>query len=314
MSASRSLLRRLGGGAVTLAVLTLGIAGGLLLGSPASAAGSGDIEVKLPTDADFSNFTAAPLLDISDLAPGGAVAGTVQIRDASDVSGANGITDRLSLQMINVTASDDCDVAAACTGSGAALARALSFAVHVTSDPSGADLHQSTETVSSLSTGIPLAVGLTNGRAVTLTLSASLPAGTGSTVAYGRLKFDLALSLAPVGGNAAAGSGSGGNSGNGLPGAAADGDASGSTPDVVEVLGTSRVAAAKPGGAGRPGNPDEPGQGSVLVLGQHGGSLSYTGLPLYVMLATGAAVLLAGIALLIAARPRKRRVARSPAN
>lgn len=306
MTTVRSRARRVGGGAVTLAVLILGVAGGLLLAAPAGAAGAGDIEVRMAGDTAFSTVASAPLLTIADLAPGGTVTGTMQIRDAGDTDGRRGITDTLSLQMINVSTSDECGAAALCAGSGGALADALTFDVDVTAAPPRPVHRHAAATLAALRNGVPLATKRRGGDVVTLSLSASLPPETGNAVAYGRLSFDLQLVLTPVAPGSDGGSPSGSGNGpvpgnpNGANGSAAgpgDGGAA-----AVQVLGTSRVVAPSPGSAAA-------GKGSVLVLGRHGGPLSYTGFPFYVILAAGAAVLLAGIALLYATRPRRRRPA-----
>ncbi|MBN9609453.1 MAG: hypothetical protein BGO26_07275 [Actinobacteria bacterium 69-20] len=303
-------MRRTGGLLSTLALVTLGLAGGLWLGSPASAAAP-PIQVKMAGDTDFSTVASTPLLNMTDLVPGGSVSGTMQVRDASGNGGDSGLADTISLQMVNVTIADGPVGGPTRAGSGQALAKALGLTVHVAANGTSAG---AAETVASLESSVTLASGLHDGDVLEVTMTATLPNRDpvlDNAFQYGRITFDLQLELTsaavnPGGGTGGAGTGGGADGGAGpgiqQPGNVAENAGGGSH---IQVLGTESVVAGPAGGAA-----GAPGKAGILVLGEHGGSLSYTGAPIIAMLAAGGAALLLGLVLLLAARRRGKRLVR----
>lgn len=302
-------LRRAGGLLSTLGLVVLGLAGGLWLGSPASAAAP-PIQVKMAGDTDFSTVASTPLLNMTDLVPGGSVSGSMQVRDASGNDGDSGLADTISLQMVNVTIADGPVGGPTRAGSGQALVKALGLTVHVAASGTSAG---ATETVASLESGVTLASGLHDDDVLKVTVLATLPNRDpllDNAFQYGRIAFDLQLELtsAAVNPGGTGGAGTGGGAGGGAgPGIQEPGNAAGNVGggSHIQVLGTESVVAGPAGGAA-----GAPGKGSILVLGEHGGSLSYTGAPIIAMLAAGGAALLLGLVLLLAARRRGKRLVR----
>ncbi len=301
-------LRRAGGLLSTLALVALGLAGGMWLGSPASAA-TEPIQVKMAGDQDFSTVASTPLLNMSDLVPGGSVSGTMQVRDASGNHGGSGFTDAISLQMVNVTIADGASGEPTRAGSGQALANALGLTVHVAA---GGDTAEAAETVVSLESGVTLASGLHDGDVLGVTVTATLPSRNpvlDNAFQYGRITFDLQLELTSAAvnpGGGTGGEGNGGGQGGGVgggagPGVQQPGNAAGNVGggSQIQVLGTESVVAGPARGAA-----GAPGKGGILVLGEHRGALSYTGAPIIAMLAAGGVVLVLGLVLLAAGRRR----------
>jgi len=273
-----TVLRRSGSAAVVLGLVGLGLAAGLAFGVPAHATGSTTIQVKMAGQTAFSNTAPTPLLDVSDLAPGGSVSGAMQVRDASDTDAGSGVEDTLILTMVNVQAGDECPGGGAtCDGSGESLADALQFTVYVTDPSTGATILQSPESLASLQDGVTLASNLAGGSVIAVQLTAALPREVGNGLQYGALGFDLQLGLITVAGESSS-----------------------------TASGTSTSAGSDPGSSGSTSGPETGTPSDVLVIGKDGDSLSYTGVPVAVLAAIAAALLAAGFVLLVLGRWRRR--------
>ncbi len=284
-------MRRLGGIAVTMALIVLGLGAGLWLGSPAGAA-TPPIRVDMGDGAGFVASTSATLLDVSALAPGGIASGSMNVLDNSDHDPGSATTDTITLLMTDVaTAGGPTN-----PGAGVALKNALRFTVTVTGPAGSMPVHGAL-TTADLQTGIVLASGLARGDILAVAATASLPSSVGNEVQYGRFGFDLALDLtsaAPGGASDSVGS-------NGASAGSVD-DAGAVGKQVNE--GTPEVAAEHqelPPGEVENGSPDDH---NVLVLGENKSSLPNTGVPVVSLIAVGGVVLLIGIGLLRASRHR----------
>lgn len=312
----RRLLRRIGSALTVLSLPLFGFAAGLILTTPASAAANNNILIDMGSG--FAQTTSDPLLNVSRLAPGGTVTGTMQLQDVSGHTGSSGVTDTIHLMLINPVFETDCTStgksAAECEAASRALADAIEFTFTVTgagtpgaAGPFGyANLQGA---------GIPLASGLVHNDIIEVTAAASLDFGNvGNEVADGGFGFNLALGLTSTEPPNTGGPGTD-------PGADPNdptdpNDPGGTTPDGAdpddidpgpEVEGTSE---ALPGtgsnnvnagnGGSAAGSPDSD---NITVLGQQD-SLASTGVPVILLVSIGGATLLVGAALLIATRRR----------
>lgn len=298
-------LRRIGGVAVTMALIVLGLGAGLWLGSPASAA-PGSLQVDMG-DGHFVSRTSAKLLDISALAPGGSVTGTMKVRDTSGNDGSHH-GDTIKLKAQQVTYSDSCPLPSKqqCRTASRALGNRIAFTV---SSGGTGGTGTSTTTLKALdSRGAVLGTGMVDQGMLTVTVTASLDFdAVGNDVQYGSVRFDLALELTGSGNGTAGGtgdddgpSGRGGASGGaGSPGDTVDSDGAGAH-GVPQVAGEQREL--PPGNAtDRDGNAGT----NFLVLGENRSELPNTGVPIASMLAIGGGVLLGGLGMLWAARRRR---------
>jgi LPXTG-motif cell wall-anchored protein len=283
-------MRRIGGLAVTMALIVLGLGAGLWLGTPASAA-TPPIQVDMHDGSGYVTSTSTSLLDVSALAPGGSASGTMDVKDDSGNAAGSGSTDTITLTMVDVTTADG-----KVAGAGDALRDALRFTVSVTG--AGTIPSHGVLTLADLVSGVTLASGLVNGDVLHVSATASLPAGVGNEVQYGKVGFNLALDLTST-------SADGGGSGtDGSPGGVANGSignavgAAGGqgTPGTPEVAGEHQELPAR--------NSDSSTGGNVLVLGENKSELPNTGVPVVSMLVVGGGVLIAGLAPLYAARRR----------
>lgn len=287
----RRVLRGLGSVLCVLALTMLGLGAGLWLGSPASAA-TPPLEVDMYDGLGFVSSTATPLLTVGGLAPGGSVAGEMQVKDVSGNTAASGSVDAISLRIINTTATDGGPAGKPpVVGSGSALQAALTFEVQVFAVPSGTLLRQSTESVASLgaAAGVPLAAGLLDGQIVKVRVTAALPdglPGVDNPFQYGKFAFDLELALT----SAATPTGGGGGAGGG------DNAVVLTTPSSIEVLDTASTAPDDENVAVRPGGDN------VIVLGENQEALPNTGVPVASMLIIGGGVLAIGIVVLLLTR------------
>lgn len=195
-------LRRVGGLALATALATLGVAAGVALSSPAGAQGANDIQIRMPGQGvnKFTSGATPPLLDVHDLAPGGSVTGSMQVKD-NRVGGGSDATDAISLAMSDVTTSSTCPAGAGdCTNPGVALMNELQLSLKVTDDHGGL-LARWSGGVSGLQKQVQLLSGLSHGDTFWVQMTAALPFGsTGDEVAYGGLGFTLQLDLASVAG------------------------------------------------------------------------------------------------------------------
>lgn len=288
-------LRRTGGIAVTVAMIVLGLGAGLWLGSPASAA-TGSIQVDMG-DGHFVSSTSRELLNVSALAPGGSVTGTMTVRDTSGNDGSHR-GDTITLRALHVTYGDSCPLLRAeCRAASRALGAQISFTV-AADGPRGTGTSPST--LKSLgSRGAVIGTDMVDQDTLTVTVTATLDFdAVGNEVQYGSVAFDLALEL----------TGSAGEPGNN--GAAGVGDASAGPigsgtvapavrPGAPEVAGEERQLAPD-NAANRSGDADD----DILVLGESTSSLPDTGVPVAPMFAIGGGALIAGLGLLWAARRR----------
>lgn len=299
-------MRRIGGVAVTMALVVLGLGAGLWLGSPASAA-TGSIEVDMGDGSGYVTGTATKLLDMSALAPGGSVSGDMKVRDASGNDAASPVA--VVLMAVGVTYGDTCALTKAeCLAASTALAGKLSFDISSTAEAGslGHGIPSTGVTLKMLTEdGVVIGDGMVDPDTLEVTVTASLDFGsTGNEVQYGSVTFNLALGLMPS-----------------EPGS--DGDPG--TGDTTETVGgdTGPVVVGG-GGAGTPGAPEVasenqelppdqvvnqgPGvaEDDIIVLGESKSELPNTGVPVVSMLTVGGGVLLVGLALLYAARRRSR--------
>jgi LPXTG-motif cell wall-anchored protein len=298
-------LRRIGGAAVTMALIVLGLGAGLWLGSPASAA-PGSIQVDMG-DGNFVSSTSSTLLDIAALAPGGSVTGTMKVRDTSGNDGAHR-RDAIKLRALGVALGDSCPLPSkqSCREASRALGDQISFTI---SSTGAGGTGASTTTLKTLdSRGVVLGLGMVDQDTLTVTVTASLDfEAVGDDVQYGSVAFDLALELTS----------SGNGSGNGADGGPEDltgrGGAAGGAGSSGDAIGPGdAVAPGAPQVAGEnrelpPGEATDRGSDAgknILVLGENRSELPNTGVPVAPMLAVGGGVLLVGLGLLYAARRR----------
>jgi LPXTG-motif cell wall-anchored protein len=249
--------------------------------------------------------TSTKLLDISELAPGGSVTGTMKVRDTSGNDGSHH-GDTIKLRSMHVTYDDSCPLASkqSCRTASRALGDRISFTV---SSSGAGGTGASTTTLNKLGgPGVVIGRDMVDQDTLTVTVIASLDfEAVGNEVQYGSVAFDLALELTGLGngsgngadggpedltgrGGAAGGSGSSGD-------AIAPGDAD--APGAPQVAGENRElpsgnATDRDGDAGT----------NILVLGENRSELPSTGVPVAPMLAIGGGVLMAGLGLLWAAR------------
>lgn len=289
--AGGGVLRQLGAGMTTLALIALGLGAGLWFGSPAAAA-TPPIQVDMHDGGGFVTSTGTPLLDVAALAPGGSVAGSMDVLDDSDYAAGSGYSDTISLTLVSLVTTDGGPAGGPVNiGSGAALAGALQFTVTVIG-PGTIPAH-GTLSVAQLQAGITLASGLINGNTLAVSATAALPSSLGNEAQYGQVSFRLAVELSsdPVNGGGGPGPGV-----PGTPGGTGDtGDNGGQdnvTPPQIDVEGTGNEETA--GG-------DQTGT-DIIVLGENKDDLGYTGLPLALLLTVGGGVLVAGVALMFAGR------------
>lgn len=287
-------MRRIGGVAVTMALIVLGLGAGLWLGSPASAE-SGDLEVDMG-DGSFVTSTSTKLLDISALAPGGSVNGHMRVRDASGHDGTD-FVDAITLMAVGVSYGDTCPLAtsAECLAASHALAEKLSFKIVVTG--TGGTGTSTTDLTSLTDVGVDIGSGMVHGNTLDVTVTVSLDKGVGNDVQYGSVSFAMALGLR----SSEPGSGSDttpGDTGGGSVPAAIAGGAGPSLPEVA-----SENQDLGPDNVGSPGANPADGK-DILVLGENKSELPNTGVPVASLLAVGGAVLAAGLALLLAGRRR----------
>jgi LPXTG-motif cell wall-anchored protein len=288
-------MRRIGGAAVTMALVVLGLGAGLWLGSPASAA-TGDIEVDMG-DGIFVTSTPTKLLDSSALAPGGSVRGHMMVRDASDHDGSD-FVDAITLMAVGVSYGDTCPLltSADCSAASHALADKLSFGIAASgaggTGTSTADLTSLTDV------GVDIGSGMVHGNTLDVTVTVSLDKAVGNDVQYGSVMFNLALGLSSTTPEPSDGTTLHGRPDSDAGPAAVAGGAGPSLPEVA-----SENQELGPDDVGSPGASSVGGK-DILVLGESKSELPNTGMPAASLLAVGGAVLAAGLALVFAGRRR----------
>jgi hypothetical protein len=261
------------------------------LGSPASAA-PGSIQVDMG-DGQFVSSTSAKLMNISALAPGGSVTGTMKVRDTSGNDGAHH-RDAIKLKALHVTYGDSCPLLRAeCRAASRALGEQISFTV---SSFGAGGTGTSITTLRALgSGGAVLGTGMADQDTLTVAVTAALDFdAVGNDVQYGSVAFDLALELTGAGNGSGSGAATSGDNASTGQGSARNADTSG----VPHVAGEQQELS--PGSA--TDNGVDAGSGDILVLGESRSSLSNTGVPVASLLALGGGVLVAGLGLLWAAR------------